>query len=747
MQQPAARCRHTPAAGRQGTLTCISNQNIYGDRVMKRLLTICTALLVLSFMAGSLVDLGAQAVKVKRVAMTPGARSTGYPSYRAPSGPYYVSSGAKVFGKGMNAYFTADTTGSGSTAVTSYAWALISKPAGSAALLDSTDKKLTSFKADVTGQYIVQVSVNGGAKSAADTVFASTYLGSTGTPFSCSTPCHAAKGTEWAETRHSKTFKEGISGELEQNALVPGKGGYSKSCIKCHTVGWESVTDNGNFGYLVNQSHWDSTWFVGYPIVGGDYTIPVGDTTAWNYLVRSTPAAVGVANIGYESCHGPGKDHNGDKTKISKDLSAGVCNQCHDGPKHHMLGAYYNASAHAILATGSHANSNSCFPCHSGSAFVKFLDNKASPGYTSADGNQPITCAVCHDPHSEDNPKQLRTVSVDSLMNGYKPTAGMGGAGQLCMNCHRSRYNAVTKSAKLADHFGPHGSPQADMFLGANAIEYGQQITGLGTHHGLPDGCVTCHLAERSTPGFGNTNANHEMSMSFTEPGATTETDFVVACRECHGKNVNSFEDIRALYDYDGDGTIESATAEVQGLLDRVKAALTAAGAVDVSGEPVTALADSNKVKGHPEYLRAIWNYYFVTNDKSNGIHNTAYAVAILRGSLTDLHVLGVPRDGKDVPKDFALDQNYPNPFNPATEIKFSVPKSARVRLSVYNLLGELVATLADGDLAAGNYKTTWNGRDLGGNQVASGVYFYRLEASSNGSQDFAVTKKMVLMK
>ncbi|PIU45864.1 MAG: hypothetical protein COS95_01725, partial [Ignavibacteriales bacterium CG07_land_8_20_14_0_80_59_12] len=84
MQQPAARCRHTPAAGRQGTLTCISNQNIYGDRVMKRLLTICTALLVLSFMAGSLVDLGAQAVKVKRVAMTPGARSTGYPSYRAP---------------------------------------------------------------------------------------------------------------------------------------------------------------------------------------------------------------------------------------------------------------------------------------------------------------------------------------------------------------------------------------------------------------------------------------------------------------------------------------------------------------------------------------------------------------------------------------------------------------------------------------------------------------------------------------
>ena len=124
---------------------------------MKRLFTICTALLVLSFMAGSLVNLGAQAVKVKRVAMTPGARSSGYPSYRAPSGPYYVSSGAKVFGKGMNAYFTADTTGSGSTAVTSYAWALTSKPGGSAAVLDSTDKKSTSFKADVTGQYIVQL--------------------------------------------------------------------------------------------------------------------------------------------------------------------------------------------------------------------------------------------------------------------------------------------------------------------------------------------------------------------------------------------------------------------------------------------------------------------------------------------------------------------------------------------------------------------------------------------------------------
>ncbi|MCX8009852.1 MAG: T9SS type A sorting domain-containing protein, partial [Ignavibacteria bacterium] len=157
----------------------------------------------------------------------------------------------------------------------------------------------------------------------------------------------------------------------------------------------------------------------------------------------------------------------------------------------------------------------------------------------------------------------------------------------------------------------------------------------------------------------------------------------------------------------------------------------------------VTAAKDSMLVKNDPNWpknLSAIFNYYFVKNDWSKGIHNTKYAVALLKASLGSL--TGVMPSDQEIPKAFDLSQNYPNPFNPNTEIKFSLPKAEKVRLNIYNIAGELVQTLANGDLAPGNYKVTWDGKDKNGSSVASGVYIYRLESKS-----FTSTKKMVLMK
>ncbi len=75
------------------------------------------------------------------------------------------------------------------------------------------------------------------------------------------------------------------------------------------------------------------------------------------------------------------------------------------------------------------------------------------------------------------------------------------------------------------------------------------------------------------------------------------------------------------------------------------------------------------------------------------------------------------------------LMQNRPNPFNPRTTIGFTLPQAAPVRLRVFDLAGRLVATLADRSLPAGSYEVPWNGRDTAGRSVASGVYFYQLEA------------------
>jgi Secretion system C-terminal sorting domain/Right handed beta helix region len=97
--------------------------------------------------------------------------------------------------------------------------------------------------------------------------------------------------------------------------------------------------------------------------------------------------------------------------------------------------------------------------------------------------------------------------------------------------------------------------------------------------------------------------------------------------------------------------------------------------------------------------------------------------------------ILGVPK--ADVPYSYSLEQNYPNPFNPTTTINYSLGKPSNVTLTVYNVLGQRVATLADGYRNAGLQSVVFDA-----NKIASGVYFYRLEAGA-----FVKTEKMMLLK
>lgn len=94
------------------------------------------------------------------------------------------------------------------------------------------------------------------------------------------------------------------------------------------------------------------------------------------------------------------------------------------------------------------------------------------------------------------------------------------------------------------------------------------------------------------------------------------------------------------------------------------------------------------------------------------------------------------------IPKSYALKQNYPNPFNPTTTIRFDLPEATKVTLKVYNILGQHVRTLVDGEKPAGFQSVIWDGRNSVGQRAASGIYIYRLEAGS-----FKAVKKMVLIK
>jgi hypothetical protein len=102
----------------------------------------------------------------------------------------------------------------------------------------------------------------------------------------------------------------------------------------------------------------------------------------------------------------------------------------------------------------------------------------------------------------------------------------------------------------------------------------------------------------------------------------------------------------------------------------------------------------------------------------------------------------GAVLDVRPVPSEFALTQNYPNPFNPETTISYDLAAESAVRLEIYNVMGQLIRTLVSDVQPAGRYRVNWLGDDAGGRQVASGVYFYRIQADG-----FQSVKKLMLLK
>ena len=108
-------------------------------------------------------------------------------------------------------------------------------------------------------------------------------------------------------------------------------------------------------------------------------------------------------------------------------------------------------------------------------------------------------------------------------------------------------------------------------------------------------------------------------------------------------------------------------------------------------------------------------------------------------GTITYSNVVESEVEG---PKVFVLSQNYPNPFNPSTMIKFSLPVDSRVRIELFNTLGEKVDELTNRDYSIGSHEINFDASKL-----SNGVYYYTINASGFDGNSFTATKKMVLMK
>ncbi|MDP8206983.1 MAG: PKD domain-containing protein [Candidatus Electryonea clarkiae] len=129
--------------------------------------------------------------------------------------------------------------------------------------------------------------------------------------------------------------------------------------------------------------------------------------------------------------------------------------------------------------------------------------------------------------------------------------------------------------------------------------------------------------------------------------------------------------------------------------------------------------------------------------DSSNTRENLMYRIS----EFFEIDVNKVDDISGSIPLKFELHSNYPNPFNPATSIRFDLPESGKVSLIVFDLLGREVSRLVDSSMPAGAHFVQWDSQNSSGSNLASGLYFYRLNSESVSGKYFSKSRKMILLK
>lgn len=527
----------------------------------------------------------------------------------------------------------------------------------------------------VNGDYVVAASVtftNNSTVRVTNTFYGSVFIGCMDLPFDLTGAglcvlCHNApyagsKMDYWSQTAHASALTRKINGT---------EGQFKSTCISCHSLGYDTTATatNGGFDDVALLSGWTFPTNLTTAALAAN---PNGATNNWNLM---PDALKNKSNIQCESCHGPADRHAknlGDKAAIGISLSAGNCGFCHDSMTHHVKNYEWKQSVHGsggdtyrpysyytnwIYSSSNYAGVmnprfyNTCGHCHSAEGFILDTDpNWAAETNPLAlgTGYEGITCAACHDPHTVGmGDYQLRVFTNLVLMNNYTNT--LGGTGLLCMQCHHDRINAPDVdrvSVNSTNTYAPHHSPQGDMLLGKNALQYGMQMPSSGHINLLEDSCVECHMAEGPTNGPAlNHIGGHTWNLSYTTNSTTYE--LTETCVKCHG-DIDGFN--FGGIDYDHDGVVEGVQAEVQGLLDTLAKLLPYSNTTTHVISYGTTNKPSSKGWWSLAEKKGAYNYLFVWEDRSMGVHNPKYATAILQASIDDL------RGGIDVDRDGLLD-------------------------------------------------------------------------------------------
>jgi hypothetical protein len=279
----------------------------------------------------------------------------------------------------------------------------------------------------------------------------------------------------------------------------------------------------------------------------------------------------------------------------------------------------------SVHATGGHYERNqaSCAICHTSQGFLEVAGTGATTAGADVQDPLPQNCYTCHQIHQTYTQEDWALTTTDPVTFWVKGETADIGKGNLCINCHQARIPnpalpepGVDGTNNLTNkRYGPHHGSQGVMFTGNAGYEVaGSESYANGAHTNLvQNACITCHMAEVD----GGRNAGGHTFRVISE-GGSLNTNGCIQCHTDEGELLT---------------LVDETQAEIEDLLLQLGTRMNELGILDDELEYAVVPNELTNVQ-----LGVLWNYQYVKEDKSFGVHNGKYARALLKNSLAALN-------------------------------------------------------------------------------------------------------------
>lgn len=370
-------------------------------------------------------------------------------------------------------------------------------------------------------------------------------------------------------------------------------------------------------------------------------------------------AAFVVTLIVFTGCEGPagpaGKDAILPPFNLEGFASGIKCGSCHTADQdttYYVAGRRYEwqQSKHAI-GGDIDRNTNLCAGCHTTEGFVQRYNNGWQTQVVSqVEHPSPPGCFACHSPHARANftRRDTNAVTITSFITGVPDAVFDYGNGNICVRCHQTRVSspmspkpdptktALTDTLRItSNRWYPHYGVNGQMLMGTGGFQFvDYTYTGNSNHTNntviRQEGCPKCHMSEPIGGGAGR-GGGHTMWIAYDNEGVTNYV--LTGCRDagCHGSSITT-PDIPGP----STGGVGAQTLMLRNL-DTLAQLLAARNWLDTTTGLLRA-STSNPLRIVPaSRAGAIYNYFFIEHEGSEGVHNTKYALELLQSSIREL--------------------------------------------------------------------------------------------------------------